>query len=596
MKLLLTAINAKYIHTNPAVRGIRNRLQECFPFQKEEIQIAEYTINNRSDEILSSLFRLRPQILAFSCYLWNIGMVRTICTEYKKVAPQTIIILGGPEVSFDPVEQLNSLPAADLILCGEGEYTWERLYPVLFKDTFTESLHNIPGIAFRTPDEIVVTAPAEAVALENVPFCYTDEELCSGRILYYETTRGCPFQCQYCLSSSERGVRYRPLTQVFSDLDRFLNAKVPQVKLVDRTFNCSKEHAMSIWKYLKEHDNGITNFHFELAAELLDEEQLDFLATVRPRLFQFEIGVQSTNPQTLEAIHRPANLEHLRAIVARIHQGKNIHQHLDLIAGLPFEDLASFRQSFNDVFSMNPQQLQLGFLKLLKGTGMYRDAKKYGIVVRDSAPYEVLFTRWISFEELNLLKDIEEMVESFYNSGRFRFSINQLLTFFPTAFDFFRKLAVFWRKNEHFDVSHRNEQYYELLWQFFENTLAKKSETLTSEQLKWLLKYDLCLHQKPKRIEASVAVDLFPIYKGQASAFFCQEENIRRYLPDYLGINPHQIMRVCHCEIFPFHPEDPNRKNEIGLMIFDYQNREWDGNAHTQWFPLDKQAQEFLMR
>lgn len=588
MKLLLTAINTKYIHTNPAVRGLCAYLNERYPESAQDIAIAEYTINNRTDEILAALFRIRPQVLAFSCYLWNISFVRTICTEYRKIAPDTIIILGGPEVSYNPKEQLLALPAADMILCGEGEYIWGALYPLLQDGALSaQTLREISGIAFRDGEGIVVTPPAPPAQLQDVPFFYTEEELQSGRILYYETTRGCPFRCQYCLSSAERGVRYRPLEQVFADFDRFLAAKVPQVKLVDRTFNCSKQHAMAIWKYLSEHDNGITNFHFELAAELLDEEQLSFLATVRPRLFQFEIGVQSTNPKTLEAIKRPADLAHLKGIVARIHQGKNIHQHLDLIAGLPYEDLASFRKSFNDVFSMKPQQLQLGFLKLLKGTGMHRDAEKYGIVVREEAPYEVLFTNWISYEELSFLKDVEEMVEAYNNSERFRYSLAALIPLFETPFDFFAALAKFWRRNGYFEISHRNERYYELLWQFYIDAFPQEQESLSSEHLKWLLKYDLCLHQKPKKIEEAVNVDLFSQYKEIVSGFFRDEENIRTYLPDYLGTDTRQIQRICHGEIFPFCPEDPQRAPALGLMIFDYHNRTWDNRAFTHWLPVN---------
>lgn len=585
-KLLLTAINAKYIHTNPAVRGLCVRLQQSYPQWANEIGIAEYTINQRTDEILAQLYRQRPAVLGFSCYLWNISMVREICTEYKKAAPDTILFLGGPEVSYDASQQLEKLPEVSLVVCGEGEATLEALYPLLRQGQLSpEALEKIPGIVYRDGEEIRVNPPASPVDLSKVPFSYTDEELQSGRILYYESTRGCPFQCQYCLSSAEKGVHYRPLDQVYQDLDRFLAAKVPQVKLVDRTFNCSKTHALSIWKYLHHHDNGVTNFHFEIAAELLDEETLDFLSTVRPGLFQFEIGVQSTNPQTLEAIRRPADLEHLRRIVDTIHRGKNIHQHLDLIAGLPYEDFDSFRRSFNDVYAMAPQQLQLGFLKLLKGTGLYRDAQKYGIVVREHAPYEVLFTRWIDFGELLLLKDVAEMVEIYYNSGRFSTSIARLLPAFETPFDFYRALAEYWREKGFFSVNHRNEQYYELLWRFHQDRM-EPCKTISSEQLKWILKYDLCLHQKPKRVEAAVAVDLYPQYREQVNGFFRDPQNIRDFLPDYQGIDPHQIQRICHGEVFPFHPEDPSMLPQTGLMVFDYHRRGWNGKAQSLWYPL----------
>ena len=594
MDILFIAVNSQYIHTNPAIRILRQRLVQRFPEAAEQTQISEFTINQRDDEILSAIYRLHPKALGFSCYLWNIAIVRRLCTEYRKIDPSAVIFLGGPEVSYDAQEELERLPSADFVLCGEGEYTIERLYPLLpCWETSLEEASCIPGIAFRYGGEIRTTPPGEPVKMEDVPFPYTEDELKSGRILYYETIRGCPFQCQYCLSSAERGVRFRPLPQAFQDFDRFLKAEVHQVKLVDRTFNCSKTHAMAVWKYLSEHDNGITNFHFELAAELLDEEMLSFLSTVRPGLFQFEIGVQSANPETLRAIRRPADMEHLRAVTQRLNSGGNIHQHLDLIAGLPYEGFASFADSFQQVYEMKPQQLQLGFLKLLKGTGLHRDGEKYGIVCRDTAPYEVLKTRWLSYGELLELKDIEAMVETYYNSGRFRRSVSELERRFQSPFVFYQSLAAYWRETGAFDQNHRNEQVYELLWLFFRDRMEPSDKEL--EGFKWLLKHDLCLHQKPKRTEENIAVNLYHPYRDKVAAFYHSPEQRERFLPSYAGIDPHQTARITHMEVYPFDPRQGlpgsfTGEKAAGMMLYDYQNRQWDGMAAHYWLPFSKES------
>ncbi len=591
MNLLFIAVNTQYIHTNPAVRILRQRLIQRFPQSSEQVQIAEFTINQWDDDILGAIYRLHPKVLGFSCYLWNIATVRRLCTEYRKVDPSAVIFLGGPEVSYDAQAELERLPAADFVLCGEGEYTIEKIYPFLPQwNAALEKISHIPGIVYRNGGEICTNPASEPVKMEDVPFPYSEKELKSGRILYYETIRGCPFQCQYCLSSAEKGVRFRPLEQVFRDIDRFLNAKVRQVKLVDRTFNCSKAHATAIWKYLSEHDNGITNFHFELAAELLDEETLDFLSTIRPGLFQFEIGVQSANPETLQAIRRPADMEHLRYVTQRIHSGGNIHQHLDLIAGLPYEGFASFADSFQKVYEMKPHQFQLGFLKLLKGTGLYRDADMYGIICRDAAPYEVLKTRWLSYGELLELKDIEAMVETYYNSGRFQCSVSELEKRFHSPFVFYQSLAAYWREIGAFEQNHRNEQVYELLWLFFRDSLNPSNGEL--EGFKWLLKHDLCLHQKPKRSEERIAVSLYHTYRDRISAFYHSQEQGERFLPSYVGMDPHQTARITHMEVYPFDPRSGvascwEQDKAKGMMLYDYRNREWNGMASHYWLPFE---------
>lgn len=595
MNLLLIALNSQFIHTNPAVRILRQSLLRRWPSDMDSIQIAEFTVNQQDGDILSALYRLHPKVLGFSCYLWNIAAVRRLCAGYRKIDPSAVIFLGGPEVSYDPRTELEHLPSADFVVCGEGEYTLQKIYPLLPRwRTASPELSRISGIVYRDGGEIRANPPAPPVQMEDVPFPYSEEELKSGRILYYETIRGCPFQCQYCLSSAERGVRFRPLSQAFADFDRFLKAGVRQVKLVDRTFNCSKGHAMAIWRYLAEHDNGITNFHFELAAELLDDGMLSFLSTVRPGLFQFEIGVQSVNPETLKAIQRPAELSRLKKVVRRIHEGRNIHQHLDLIAGLPFEGFSSFSDSFNQVYSMRPQQLQLGFLKLLKGTGLKRDAEEHGIICLDTAPYEVLKTRWLSYPELLELKDIEAMVETYYNSGRFQRSVSELEGRFPSPFAFYQSLAEYWRKTGAFDRNHRNEQVYELLWLFFRDILNPPPGELAG--FKWLLLHDLCLHQKPRRTEESIAVSLYRPYRERVSAFYHAPENIQAHLPGYGGMDPRQVARITHMEVFPFDPRGPlapalpSEERAAGMMLYDYQNREWDGMAARFWIPFEDGA------
>ena len=442
MKLLLTAINAKYIHSNLAVYSLRASAGSI----RDQVKLAEFTINHRTEEILRDIYRKKPDVLFFSCYIWNMVYVTELTAECKKVMPGVPIWLGGPEVSYDAEQYLREHPEVDGILCGEGEESFRRLGECYVNcKADVEHLSQIPGLVFRrnlTPqkkneetvpsftehsnksyvnyeaeawevEQIQTNPPAPLVDLSTLPFPYQELTDFENRIIYYESSRGCPFSCSYCLSSIDKSVRFRSLELVLPELQFFLDRKVPQVKFVDRTFNCRKSHAMAIWRYLLDHDNGVTNFHFEIAADLLDEDELALIARMRPGLIQLEIGVQSTNPRTLEAICRKTDLGGLRAVVAKVHAGKNIHQHLDLIAGLPFEDYESFGRSFNDVYAMRPDQLQLGFLKVLKGSRMHREAEQYGIVRRALPPYEVLCTPWLPFSDVLRLKMVEEMVENY---------------------------------------------------------------------------------------------------------------------------------------------------------------------------------------
>ena len=521
MKLLLTAINAKYIHSNLAVYSLRTSAlaAPAFPLPVE-IALAEFTINHRTEDILREIYLRKPDVLLFSCYIWNIVYVRELAENCRKIMPEVPIWLGGPEVSYDAEAFLRENPAVDGILCGEGEETFCRLaeyYGQLAEysgqygrdagrygrhdcqrsgqrsgqrpgqgQAGAARLKEIPGLVYREPARIreepgqperersiQVNPPAPLPDLDALPFPYSDLADFENRIIYYESSRGCPFSCSYCLSSIEKSVRFRKPETVCRELQFFLDRRVPQVKFVDRTFNCRKSHAMAIWTYILEHDNGITNFHFEIEAELLCEEELELLSRMRPGLVQLEIGVQSANPKTLAAVRRSTDLDRLQETVLRIRRGRNIHQHLDLIAGLPFEDYESFGRSFDRVFAMEPEQLQLGFLKVLKGAAMYGDAARYGIVYKSQPPYEVLSTPWLSFSDLLRLKAIEEMVEIYYNSHQFGRTLERLVPAFPSPFAFFEELARYYEGRQEGQKSSRARKY-ELLLDFAAERFPKE--------------------------------------------------------------------------------------------------------------------------
>ncbi|NDL67231.1 B12-binding domain-containing radical SAM protein [Anaerotalea alkaliphila] len=489
-KVLLVAINAKFIHTNPAVRHLRERLQ--MPGIAGEV--LECTVNQRVDHILKGIVSKEPDVVGFSCYLWNIAYVQALVANLKKVLPRVRILLGGPEVSYDASRLLAAWPQVDCIVCGEGEEALARVAGRYAKGGGLDS--SIRGICFRTGEgEVLATGPGAPVDMDSLGFPYGDQEDLSHKILYYETSRGCPYQCSYCLSSMEKGVRFRSLERVFGDLERFLEAEVPQVKLVDRTFNARKSHAKAIWRWLMTHDRGRTNFHFEISADLLDEESLFLLGQARPGLFQFEIGVQSANPRTLELIRRKMDLEVLETNVRRLQEGRNIHLHLDLIAGLPGEGYASFRESFNRVHGMGPDQLQLGFLKVLKGSGLEREKEAYGLVHRDYAPYEVLRTADLSYGELERLKLVEEMLERYGNSGLYRRTLAHAIPLHPDPFSFYEALGDHFSGEGLEEVSLSKAQQTEVLRDFL-----RKWGKVDPGMLDELLKLDLLLHERLRKL------------------------------------------------------------------------------------------------
>ena len=568
MKILLVAVNAKYIHSNLAVYSLKSYANKFH----ENVKVMEFTINQHVEDILRGIYKEKADVVAFSSYIWNIDMIRKVIHELRKVEPEVKIWMGGPEVSYNYRSYLEHREEIDGIVIGEGEQTFLEL--VDYYAGSQGNLEMIPGIAFKesakknkerkTKEEIIITAPRQALNMDKLKFSYQDMKDFEHKIVYYESSRGCPYSCSYCLSSIDRKVRLRDIDLVKEELQFFLDQKVSQVKFVDRTFNCNKQHAMEIWKFIKEKDNGITNFHFEISADILDEEELALLATLRPGQVQFEIGVQSTNLDTIQAIRRKMDFGKLAKNVNQIRKGGNIHQHLDLIAGLPLEDFNSFCKSFNDVYSLKPDQLQLGFLKVLKGSPMESDSEKYGIVYQDQAPYEVLYTKHINYDQMLQLKDVCEMVDVYYNSGQFLYSLCFLENFFDSPMDLFLRLGEYYEEKGLNQYSHTRIRRYEILLEFYKEAVL---ESRTQEEAKELLEL----------FQEILTLDLALRDFIRSRPFFAKEavpyQEMRSVL-DSKGLNH----KKCHIEKFHYDlitacdQGKPYKKTQY--MIFDYENRD----------------------
>lgn len=588
MKFLLVAVNAKYIHSNPAVYSLKRFAGEY----TDAVEIAEYTINNRMEDILEDIYRRKPDVIGFSCYIWNIGMVEKLMEELHKLLPALPVFLGGPEVTYDADKLLRKYPYLTGIFIGEGEATFAQVVKYYVKnaqaageemppgkqsvageeanvpDEEPESLEDIPGLMLRSG----MTPTRKPLNLTDVPFLYDDMAPFTNRIIYYETQRGCPFRCSYCLSSIDKTVRFRNIEVVKKELAFFLEKKVKQVKFVDRTFNCNHDHAMAIWQYLYEHDNGVTNFHFEIAGDILREDEIALVAKMRPGLVQFEIGVQSTNTDTLREIRRVMDIEKLKQVVAALKAAHNVHIHLDLIAGLPYENYDSFARSFDDVYAMEPDQLQLGFLKVLKGSYMAEMAESYGLAYTDYAPYEVLYTNWLSFTEVCRLKRIEEMVEIYYNSGQFAHSLPVMIADFGKgAFAFYEALAAFYEEQGFFvETPSRIYRYQALL--SFAKTIHPEHEELYKE----LLIFDLYVRENLKS-RPDFAPDLHELQPAM-HAFYKKEETERKYLPHLSGTPAPQLSRMTHLEPFSYSVwatdvSEVKKLPEQEFLLFDYDHR-----------------------
>ena len=633
MKFLLTAINAKYIHSNPgvyslkmfaeskgaaqAVQGDQNPWEDglpCVPLGAEkqeehgpyagvtektareshsmQVEIAEYTINNQMELILEDIYRRKPDMVGISCYIWNIAYALDLVRDIHKVLPDTDIWLGGPEVSYDAPQLLVREPEVFGVMKGEGEEMFAALlecYRTLGctvrslgwneqKNVAAESvadsgrlpelqdrpetarvseisgnarvsafwhcMSQVAGLTYHGADGIICDQPIRPVMdMSRIPFLYPSLKGFENRIVYYESSRGCPFSCSYCLSSIDKSVRFRDLKLVLQELDFFLEKRVPQVKFVDRTFNAKKSHAMAIWKHILEHDNGVTNFHFEITADLLDEEELELISRMRPGLIQLEIGVQSTNTETIRAIRRKMDLKRLRYVVERINAGKNVHQHLDLIAGLPFEDYESFGRSFNEVYSMEPEQFQLGFLKVLKGSYMHDMVEEYGLKYRGKAPYEVLSTKWLPYSDVLRLKGVEDMVEVYYNSRQFLRTLKLFEQEFESAFAMYEYMAQYYDEQHLTGLNHSRLARYEI----FHDLIGQKVEPEQMGAFEDALMCDLYFRENAKS-RPSFALPQAP-YK----------EELRRMVPELrtLGIQVHaEVLRSGEVLLFDYREKD----------------------------------------
>ena len=539
MKILLAACNAKYIHSNLAVYNLKS----CSGEYSSRVVVKEYTINQIRDDILKDIYLEQPDVVCFSCYIWNISFVRELVPDLKKILPQVEFWAGGPEVSYDAVEFLKKNPAFFGVMVGEGEETFHELAGY-YIERKPETLSGIRGVAFRDENkgrDIVHTGWRELMDLSKVPFAYSNLTEFKNRIIYYESSRGCPFSCSYCLSSIYKKLRFRDIELVKKELQFFIDNKVPQVKFVDRTFNCKHDHAMEIWRYITENDNGITNFHFEISADLLRAEDLALMKTMRPGLIQLEIGVQSTNPQTIKAIRRTMDFEKLKGIVDRIHSFGNIHQHLDLIAGLPYEGYDSFHKSFCDVYALRPEQFQLGFLKVLKGSYMMEMTGEYQILYKDREPYEVLSTAWLTYGEILRLKMVESMVEVYYNSGQFKNTLVFLEKYFDDPFRMYEALGRFYEKKGYSEISHSRMRRYEILMEF-----AGEQKEIPSEALSDVMLLDLYLRENLK----------------SRPSFASDQKPYERLIWDYRKAK--KIPKTAHIEVF----------RDGKKLLFDYTDRD----------------------
>ncbi len=535
MHILLVAVNAKYIHSNPAVHSLKS----CAGEYAAHISILEFTINQQPFFILQEIYKKHPDVIAFSCYIWNYSLIDQMIPDLHKILPDTDFWAGGPEVSYNAPDIIKRWQLRG-VMTGPGENSFCRLAAAY-----------INGCADSLP-AILEAGPPHAAdgrrLLDDIPFWYEDKDQAdfSHRIIYYESSRGCPFSCSYCLSSIDRTMDFRSTDRVCRELDFFLSRKVPQVKFVDRTFNCQKSHALSILKHILEHDNGITNFHFEIAADLLDEDYFALLSQMRPGAVQLEIGVQSTNARTIEEIDRRMDFGRVAAAVLRLRSFHNIHIHLDLIAGLPFEDLPSFQQSFNEIYALRPQQLQLGFLKVLKGSRMALRAPGYNLVYTSQPPYEVLSTKWLSFDDICRLKQIEELVELYYNSGQFTHTLEFLLQSFDSPYALFDSLALWYDQHGCFGIQSSRVRRYELLLEFAAapDILSILTECLT---------YDLYLREHMKNRPAFC----LPAgqWKDEIHKILHQESESHTLFPaasfpDLARCSYRELTKTLHAEVF----------------------------------------------
>ena len=568
MRTLLVAINTKYSHTNLALRYLKNMKIN----QNVEVELREFTINQSINYILAEIYKTQSDVICFSCYIWNIDMVLKFCKTLKKIRPGVTIVLGGPEVSYETENLMSNNDYIDIVLVGEAEKSYKLLMDALETNG---DYSGIQGISYRVKGDVYQNGLLQsAFPMSELPFPYKEGLPEKEKIIYYEASRGCPFNCQYCLSSTHTGVKYLPLERIKEELLVFINAGVRQVKFIDRTFNADKIIALEIMRFLVNNDNNLTNFHFEITADIIDSEMLSFFKTVPKGLFQFEIGVQSTNEETLRAIDRKMNFEKLSNVVSTILGYNNIHLHLDLIVGLPHEDFFAFRRSFDDVFALRPNKLQIGFLKMLKGSKLREEAEKYVYIYNEYAPYEIIQNKDINFRDLITIKGIEEMVEIYWNSRQFSVAVKVILhNFYSSAFNFFNDLHVFWEESGYHNNLHSKNKLYEIIYEFYlEKKFEKKHVFLE------VLKYDYLKNTKTSSLPTFMDRVEEKDFKNKCHEFLQIKENVLLYLPEFVNLSAKQMIKKVHFEQFNYDMHEINKFPEILLdveksnivILFDY--------------------------
>ncbi len=580
MKILLTTLNSKFIHSSLSLRYLKSFNKERFP----NIDIEEYTVNNDLDYILGDIYVKNYDLVCFSTYIWNITETLEIAKNLKKVTKKTKILLGGPEVSYNPSELLEEHVYIDYIVFGEGEITLGELFNIIIAKT--GNLNEVEGLAFRDRDRIFINKARPLIQdLDIIPFPYGNLKELENRIIYYESSRGCPLNCQYCLSSTLKGVRYFSLNRIKRDLKKFVCADVKQVKFVDRTFNADKNHCLSIMKYIQSIDNGRINFHFEINAVLLDEEILDYLKNVRKGLFQFEVGVQSTSITTLKEIQRNIDFGKIEYVIKKLASYNNIHLHLDLIAGLPYESYKTFLKSFDDVYNLKANKIQLGFLKLLKGSGIRINQHKYGYIYKDISPYEVMGNSYITYREILRLKLIEEMVEQYYNSHSFDFSLDFIIEkHYKNPSDFFEALSIFWEREGYHHVSHKRNQLYGILLKFY------RYNKFNNENIfKEILRFDYLRNTRGNVPEVLATVNSQD-FKNRCHKFLQDEDNIEKYIPKFKGMAAKKIIKKVHFETFRYdilsllsdYTGSPLNQQIVILFNYEVENKDFERASYCK--------------
>lgn len=547
MKILLTAINSKFIHSNLAVRYLKAFTKDM----DAECKIREFSINDREERVLEEIIKEKPNVVCFSTYIWNVEIVKRLSDLIKQVDSNIEILYGGPEVSYDSMVILEEI-SGDYIIEGEGEKTFREFveYKLGIKD-----IESIRGLFYKKHGKVNFNGSRPLMSMDELVFPYEDDEDLNNKIVYYEASRGCPFNCKYCLSSTIHGVRFHKIDRVIEELNYFIEKKVKLVKFVDRTFNCNHKFSMAIWKFLIE-SNTETQFHFEISADILKNEEIELLREAPEGRFQFEVGVQTTNDEVLSNINRFVNFSDIKEKVVELLSIRNIKQHLDLIAGLPGEDYDSFRKSFNDVHSIHPEEIQLGFLKLLKGSSMREESDKYNMKYSPYPPYEILSTNKISYFELIDLKKVEHMVDKYYNSQKFNNILNYFYPKFKEPFELFHELAMFYDKKGYFNRSIGSNEYYKLFLDFNEEVLKENNFILRE-----IIRYDYLLHNKrrgiPDYIKSNITKE--------------EERKIKDELREEYSFRDYSVEKF-YIDIIKFIEEDKILESEVYALLDNDKN------------------------